>query len=269
MTAYRIPTVAAALLVLTIAAGCLGGADSPAVPTEMSATGGGGGDGTGDADGLSLTDPEAALRDAGSFTATWQYVGTDANDRRSEVEFSYQADLDEGRTLISSTTRGATQVAGWEMHSTDEVTYARFNSGGNVFYQVVEQERDVVSEAVSYGLVYGSGADASLNYGGTETFDGVTVERYEITEADSGLWAAGAAAADQSAGGVAVTDFRYVVLVDGDGLARYESWSYTGETDDGQTLTAEWEYTLTGVGSTAVEDPDWLAEAKAQVTATG
>ena len=53
------------------------------------------------------------------------------------------------------------------------------------------------------------------------------------------------------------------MLVDADGLPRYESWSFEGETDDGETITGEWEYTLTKVGSTTVDDPEWLAAAQA------
>lgn len=221
-------------------------------------------------DNLALADPEAALRDAGSFTATWQYGGTDTDGKRNEVGFTYYADLNDGRTHTISTTGGDAQAGGWETYSTDKVTYARISSGESEIYQVVEQERDVVSEAVSYGLVYGNRANDGLHYKGTETFDGVTVKRYEITETDSRLWAAGVAAGgDQSTGGITVTEFRYIVLIDGDGLARHESWSYTGETSDGNTVTAEWEYTLTKIGSTVVEDPDWLSEAEAQAPATG
>jgi hypothetical protein len=97
---------------------------------------------------------------------------------------------------------------------------------------------------------------------GSEQFDGVTVTRYELTEANSQVIQAGSRT-DGSAGVAEITDFHYVVLVDENGLSRYESWSYTGRTGEGETVSGEWEYSLTKVGGTTVADPDWLADARA------
>ena len=265
-------------------AGCVGGgggsptaADAPGSEGGTSegggsdaADGGDGGSGGGDDsaradDGLDLTDPEAALRDAGSFTATWRYAGTDERGQRGEIGFTYYADLDAGQTHIVYTTNGGAEAAGWEVYSTDAATYTRFGSGENAFYQAVEEERDVVGEAVSHAGVYRYGDAEGMHYAGTETYDGVAVKRYELTDADSMWWAAGAAMQGADAE-VTVTDFEYVALIDEDGLARFESWSYAGETEDGEAVSAEWTYTVSAVGSTTVEEPDWLAEAAANAT---
>jgi hypothetical protein len=122
----------------------------------------------------------------------------------------------------------------------------------------------VVGTIITLSQARAYGADEDLAFGGTETFDGVTVERYEPSRASPQLVQAGSAAgAGVGSGNVGVTDFQYVVLVDADGLPRFESWSFTGETTDGQRSTGEWECSLTGVGSTTVADPDWLADAEA------
>ncbi|MFC7172548.1 hypothetical protein ACFQL0_02530 [Haloplanus litoreus] len=93
----------------------------------------------------------------------------------------------------------------------------------------------------------------------------MSVTRFELSEASSPLIRAGSVSTAGSSGVVEITDFRYVVLVDANGLSRYESWSFTGRTTEGETVSGEWEYTLTGVGSTTVEDPEWLAAAREAV----
>lgn len=291
MSRSRLLTAVVVVLVLT--AGCLGSGDGSAASAGDGGSDGGSGDGaasdggagggtdgatgdgtdgaTGDgtdggADGLSLSDSEAALRDAGSFTAAWRYAGTDENGQRGEISFAYAADLNAGRTHIAYSTSDGAQAAGWEVYSTDEVTYTRYGSGDNAFYQTTEEQRNVVDEALSHAGIYGYGNEDELSYEGTETFDGVTVERYVLTESDSIWW--GSAAPQHSSDEFTVTDFEYVVLIDVDGLARFESWSFSGETADGSTVTGEWNYSITKLGSTTVTEPDWLAAAEAQAQAT-
>lgn len=95
----------------------------------------------------------------------------------------------------------------------------------------------------------------------------MTVTRYERTEASSQLLRAGSAAAGDASGPAGITDFRYVVLVDEDGLSRHEPWSFAGRSADGEAVSGEWEHSLTRVGSTTVDDPDWLAAARATTDA--
>jgi hypothetical protein len=96
---------------------------------------------------------------------------------------------------------------------------------------------------------------------GTERFDGVTVDRYEYT--DRTLWRQYGATTFGTEENVTVTEFTVFVLVDEEGLARSTGWTLVGETDAGETVTGDWRFDLTGVGSTTVADPDWLDEARA------
>jgi hypothetical protein len=215
------------------------------------------------------------LRDAGSFTATWTYRGSDRDGTRGEVSYIYYADLDGDRAHVLFSTTGGDEgtTAGWERFSTAGRTYSRYGSGTGAFYQVQEEaEFDVVGDTVSRAGVYAYDDTSGLAFRGTERYDGVTVGRYELTDARSVFWVADAAVRAADIGvddGIEIQEFEYVVLIDDDGLSRYESWSYTGTTPDGETIDAAWEYSLTGVGSTSFEDPAWVAAAEAQGRQTG
>jgi hypothetical protein len=252
---HPLATLFVALLTLT--AGCLGGLGAD-LPT---------GDDAPPTDGATLSDPERVLYDAGSFTASWRYAGTDGDGVRSEIRYDYRADLAGNRSHVAYATRVDDEdtPGAWEAYSTGGRTYTRYDAGGEPFYQVAEGGADVVEDALSRAGAYGAGDLSDMRRVGTETFDGVAVTRYEVTDADDwfvGGTVAGLVQADR------VTDFRYVVLVDEDGLARSESWSFTGATEDGQTVTGEWEYSITRVGATDFADPDWLADAEAAATPT-
>ena len=282
MFTNRLLVVTMALLMLT--AGCLGGgavdagdagdaddADDAGDGASAGGSGDSGGAADSGADGdagvedLELSDAEAALRDAGSFTSTWTYSGTDVDGTDGAVSYTYYADLDGDRAhVLFSTTQGEQTETGWETFSTDDRMYMRYGSDEGAFYQVQDDELDVVGDAVSHAGIYTHGDMSGFDRLGTEQYDSVAVTRYELTEAQSAFWTAGAAAGAGSNDEVRITDFEYVVLIDGDGLSRYESWSYTGTTSDGEAISAQWEYSLTDVGSTSFEDPEWLTEAQAQ-----
>jgi hypothetical protein len=279
-------------LVLTIAllmvtAGCVGGGGGGSGEAAADASGGtaggsqsGDSDGAGDSDGsadsagnvgsddLELADTEAALREAGSFTVVWTYSGVDQSGSETDVNREFYADLETGRTLtvISSMRDGQSDSGTMQQFFADGVTHVRSGSEESPTYFSYEQEStDVVATAIAFSQARAYGSDENVMFEGTETFDSVTVQRYELTRADSQLIQAGSAAGVAAgSGNVEITDFRYVVLVDEDGLSRFESWSFSGETTDGQTVRGEWEYSLTKVGSTTVDDPEWLAEAEAQ-----
>jgi hypothetical protein len=253
-----------AVSLLVALAGCGGdGGSTPAAGDGGSTSAGDGG--TGSTDGSStdaalVGDLESTLRAAGSFTAELVYAGTLPDGQTTQLRYSYLADLEDGRFLIRS---DAGEGTGFEQFTNADGTYARFGSGDSAFYQAVAQDRDVVAEAAAFGLVYDRGIGSGLRSIGTETFDGVDVTRYELTEVDRSIVNAGfASAGAQGTDEFTVEDFEYVVLVDGDGLARLESWTYAG-TQSGQSVSYSWEYTLTGIGQTTVDDPDWLDEAVA------
>jgi hypothetical protein len=279
MLASKLPVVAVALLL--VLAGCTGGGGgdggaAPATDTEAPAdpgSGGGSGGSSGaddddrgaDEGALSLTDPEVALEEAGSFTSTWRYSGMDVDGVEGAVSYTYRADLDAERAYVSVTSEqdGETVEGGFATFTTDGVVYTRFGGGDESFYQARPQEsQDLVAESLARTAIYGTDIEGLANRG-AETYEGVRVTRYELTQTDSSLWAT-AATAGTDPGDLDEFEVDYVVLVDGDGLVRYESWSFTGTTNDGQDVNGMWEYSLTAVGSTTVEDPDWLDDAKAQ-----
>jgi len=258
-------TLLLAVTVLVILAGCAGGAESDPPAAGPDSVDGDATDIPESNDGnLDVVDVETALRDSGSFTASWRYTGVDRSGVETDVARELRADLNAGRsyTLISATSDGEADGSS-EQFVADGVTYLRSDSGESVTYASYEGSDDVVgtATALSQARTYDSTDD--LTFRGTETFDGVAVDRYELSTADTALIRAGSAAAPAD---LEITDFRYVVLVDADGLPRHESWSFSGRADDGTVVSGEWEYSLTGLGSTAVDDPDWLAAAVAAST---
>lgn len=278
--------VVVALALLLVSAGCLGGGggDDAAVSGGDGASSSGGSDGgqsddsgdgassSGDSgadDGeLELTDAEQALRDAGSFTVVWTYSGVDERGVETDVTQEFYVNLDEERSLttISSTQNGQSDGGSMQQFFVDGVTYVRSGPADSPTYFSYEQQTsDPLATAIAFSQARAYGANDDLSFEGSETYDGVSVERYELSEASSQLVQAGSAAGAGSpgAGDMRITDFHYTVLVDEDGLSRYESWSFEGETEDGQTISGQWEYSLTDVGSTTVDDPEWFAEAQA------
>jgi hypothetical protein len=200
---------------------------------------------------------------------TWRYVGVDASGVETAVTREFYADLRAERsyTLTSSMQDGEEDSGSSEQFVVDGVTYLRTGSGDEATYVSYEGTTDVVATALALSQARAYGASDDVAFRGTETFDGVAVDRYELSEANEALILAGSAAANtDTSQDVQLTEFSYVVLVDEDGISRYESWSFAGQTSDGDTVSGEWEYSLTGVGSTTVDDPDWLAEAQAQAT---
>jgi hypothetical protein len=266
-----------AMVIVLLSAGCLGGGGDSA-PVDGAADGQSGGSGNagsdasdgndGGSDDLELTDPERVLRDAGSFTVVWTYSGVDERGTETEVRREFYADLDAERslTVTSSVVDGESDAGSMQQFFADGVTYTRSGPDDSPMYFSYEQESaDVVATAIALSQARAYGADDELSFEGRETFDGVSVERYELSRADAQLIQAGSAAgaAAGAGAGAEITDFRYAVLVDADGLSRFESWSFTGRTSDGETVSGEWEYSITKVGSTTVDDPDWLADAQA------
>lgn len=268
MSSRRIVLLAVAVLVLL--AGCTDGT-GPAAPSG--GTGGSGGDaGAGDGasggggdggstDGFTAADREQALRDAGSYTTTWGYSGTGPDGERGGLSVTQAVDLENQRALTS---HNATTGEAWQQFYAGETTYYRYQSGDEDIYTVSPGEIDLLTTSLtSRGLYDATGGDGLVDQG-QETYDGVPVTRYELADSASLPWtaavAAGAGGADPDS--LRAVDWTYTLLVDGDGLIRYESWGWTGTTNDDRTVSYVYEYSITGVGTTTVEDPEWLAAAE-------
>ena len=279
MNSSTVLTVLAALLV--VLAGCGGGAVSDGGDGSASSDGSSGSDGSSSGDGdasssdggggdgaagdeereLSVTDSEQALRDAGSFTATWQFSMVDANGTETSMSSTYTVDLDGERSRESFSIDGEAEAVEFETFYADGMAYTKLGDDEQAFYQVRPDDTDLVENALARGITgYEEFDDARFD--GTETFDGTEVSRYVYS--DPTVWRQYQTGSFGTEENVTITDFTVVVLVDSDGFARSTGWTVTGETVDGETVSADWRYTVTDVGSTSVEDPDWLEEARAQ-----
>jgi hypothetical protein len=277
MLTSRFLVVTVALLLFS--AGCLGGGGVPDAGGADGASDGAdadtqsgdadtnAGDGQSGADDLELSDAEQALRDAGSFTATWTYRGVDERGVEAEVRYEFYVDTvgERSLTVLSSARDGQPDGGSMQQFVADGTTYVQSGPADAPTYFSSEQPMsDPLATAVGFSQARVYESDDDLSFAGTETFDGVPVDRYELSEVDSQLVQAGSAAGVATGSGEArITDFHYTVLVDADGIARYESWSFEGETTDGEVISGQWEYSLTKVGSTTVDDPEWLAAAQA------
>lgn len=219
---------------------------------------------TGGTDTLDVTDRERVLREAGSFTATWNYRGTDGSGETGRAGATYAVDLSGERSLETVYVGGYDNTT-MAMFTTGDTTYTQLASDTSeeAFYMVeTDAETTVVEDALDYGGLYETGDRDDLRFVGTETFDGVTVSRYETSGDESFWWTGGATGTDPDE--LDSLEFEYVLLVDADGLARHEAWTVVGTTNAGERVEHRWQYELTGVGSTTVEDPDWLPDAKTQ-----
>ncbi|WP_224448631.1 DUF7537 family lipoprotein [Haloprofundus salilacus] len=99
--------------------------------------------------------------------------------------------------------------------------------------------------------------DATYEREGVETFQGVPVMRYEATGVD--------ALADSWAGGENASswyeEFSATLLLDEDGVIRHYEYEFVWV--DYHTRRITHSYTLSDVGSTDVEKPEWAANATA------
>ena len=99
--------------------------------------------------------------------------------------------------------------------------------------------------------------DATFQREGVETFQGVPVMRYEATGVDalSDSWAGGENASSW------YEEFSATLLLDEDGVIRHYEYEFVWT--DYHTRRISHSYTLSDVGSTDVEKPDWVANATA------
>lgn len=254
------------VVVAVVIAGC-SGSDAPAGGGAAPATTAGGvGDGQSDQSGASgagdgataAGDPAAVLESAGSFTATWRYTLREGAATTQTQEFVVAVDRVANRSFERSLTTDGTDTIAYERYSADGKSYLKYGEGDEAFYTSGPQDTTFLADPLTDA---DPGDLSDFQFVGTEQFDGVTVSRYEF--ADPVLWRSYAAGTMGGTENVTVTDFRLVVLVDGDGLARSTSWEVTGEGADGTPITSGWAYEITKVGTTEVETPDWLDAATA------
>lgn len=101
--------------------------------------------------------------------------------------------------------------------------------------------------------------DATFQREGVETFQAVPVMRYETTD-DAALpdwWAGGENASSR------YEEFSATILIDEDGVIRHYQYEIIFPVFDYRPRRIAVAYTLSDVGSTDVEKPDWMANATA------
>ena len=270
----RLSTVLVVLLVAL--AGCSGGPTTDSADGDPTETAAGTATGTPSVDSntadtgdppttsdLSLTDPDTRLRGAGNFATERSYTVTEVDGATSSLTQSYRVDLEANRSLQRLETTGSDGSFDIETFVADGTSYSRYGDGDDVQYVSSDRQVGVFESATGYAAGFSTDLESDASFVGTETYDGVAVSRYEYD--NTAQW--------QAYGGslfgsddVSATDFTVAVLVDSDGIARLTTWTLSGEADDGSVVSAEWRYSVTGIGSTTVEDPDWLADAQAQTS---
>jgi len=273
MQTIRISTVLVVLTVLL--AGCSGGGVTDGAPstdstetdaddteanaddteTDASATG---------SDDLSLSAADENLRAAGSFTTQWSYTVQDVDGSTIRFNNTYEVDLDAERSREVYATSGPEAATDYEIFVADGASYTRYGSGADAFYQTSDQAPSVFDSATGRAAGFYNYLEEDAEFVGTETYDGVTVSRYDYSDADAWQTYNQGATSTMFGGDeeVTITDFSISVLVDGNGVARLTTWTLTGETADGDPASVEWSYSITDIGSTSVEDPAWLDEAQ-------
>ena len=247
--------IVAPVIVVTfvILAGCVGGSSDLTSQSPTDADDGSDGDVT------LVENRTAALMAAGSYTAVWQMSFLNASEGESWLTYTNAVNFDDERsTFDMRTASDGVESTAYESFQGDGVSYTRYGTGEDATYSVRDAPFTPTNTLFPVESYVSSGGLSEFSAAGTETYDGVTVTRYERTDRPAWIGQQGSDAE------ITWTEFSYVVLVDADGLVRYESWGAEGvDADDGEHGMA-FSYALTGVGSTAVDDPDWLGAADAQ-----
>ena len=200
----------------------------------------------------------AALRDTGGYTAIWKMEFKKEGETVGATTYMHAVDYENERSSFSMLMASEGEVStDYESFHADGVTYARYGTGEDATYQVADAAFAPENTLFSVESHITDADDlAGFATVGTETYDGVTVTRYERT--DRPVWIA----AQSPDSNFTWTKFTYTVLVDENGLVRSDSWGGEGVTDDGVTQTMEFSYSLTDVGSISIEEPDWVATAR-------
>lgn len=253
-------TVLVSLLV--VLAGCSGGSGGdPADGTMTGAVAGGDGTTAGGESDVSLVENRtAALMDAGSYTSLWEMEYAEDGAVVGKTSYTHAVDYENERSAFGMVMANDGEVSNdYGTYHADGTTYARYGTSDEATYQTTTGPFAPENTLFSVQSYVADADDLSeFDAVGTETYDGVTVTRYERT--DRPTWVS----AQNTEDDFTWEEFTYTVLVDEDGLVRLESWSGEGVTTDGVTRTITFTYSLTAVGSTTVAEPDWVDAAREQ-----
>ncbi len=264
------------VVAMLIIAGCsgtptdVGESDSLNPTTDTDPSGNDGdldGDGTNGAepdgdDASVFSDPERALLDAGTFTSTWIQHVTDG-DVVVTSEMTHIVDLESETSLVSTVNSDGTGDLIWDYYFVDGMEYMRMQTppaGSAPTYLARQADFEGDSLVYDHGFAYHESALSDWSETGMTTYDGVSVREYVYTGTE--FWAGSTGGSTDT--GFDVSDIEFRMLVDNDGIARYQSFSIDGVDEDGTLQTVEWEYVISDIGTTVIEDPAWFADAVAQ-----
>lgn len=261
-------TATVALLVAT--AGCSGlvGDDGTGNGNGDTGANGSGYDVNGsNLDGQTLTDTTAEVVESeGSFTVETSAsfsMSQNGQEQSSASESSLRVNLDDDRGIRNQTqsvdTAGGTQQQISVVYTDGNTSYRKQTAQGNTTYDKQE------GEPQSFGGVQPvNTSDFTQNYtgivdgfswetNGSSEVDGVAVTEYSLTGiADKQVLGADESTTIENASGT--------LYIDSEGVVRQAEISYTFATEQGST-SIDATTTLSDVGSTTVEEPDWLSEA--------
>ena len=246
------------IVIVLLTAGCLGGgaaagpADSDTSDDSMSPAESN--------QGLSVADDTVSmLQQAGSYSASWELRATQGTDQASVTKNSVMIDYTNERSFIRFEGESSGQsTGGMEAFHADGVTFRKVGDAEKPSFMAIDESFNPTLHSTIRPMITSASDLEGFDFTGTRTMDGVAVKRYVLTERAPWLMAQ-----SQLSEGFQLTDMEYEVMIDGDGLVRYERWHVEG-TEEGVDKTVTMEYSLTGVGFTTVEDPEWMEMAKAQ-----
>ncbi|NHN46849.1 hypothetical protein G9464_04465 [Halostella sp. JP-L12] len=210
-----------------------------------------------DLDGETVaSDHVDAIDAAGSYTFDVAFEAADGESSLS-IDAHLEADMESGDAYsVQESNIFGNQTT--YKYTSGNTSYEKTVRGGdeeNAEYASSEQGSvQPVNTTPSFQASLVDGVEWSQE--GTEKLDGVGVTRYESTGVANVTALVGAGTDAEN-----VTNVSATMLVDADGVVRQYDLTYTVEEGDSDT-TVTYEVETSNVGSTEVEEPDWLSEAE-------
>ncbi len=211
-------------------------------------------------DGSGVIDAHtAALDDAETFTYRQNATARQLGNRSGIINYknvTAQTNLAEGS--LRSEQELAFQPSRAAYVDGQGNAYIRQSAGDNASYQRFDGDEADTTTYRDPGI---AGYLDGLNFSdaGTETVDGVTVDRYEVTDPSQ----VNASAHDpEILTAEGIETISVTVAVDRDGVVRSFEYHVTGENANGDPLGYHLSLQYSDVGSTTVSEPAWLSEAR-------
>lgn len=201
------------------------------------------------------TNHEEALSAAGSFTAETDVSIVEGSSGESVTVVATSAvDLERGTMLVDGTVGGTASQTTYV--GPDGTAYQRLETGsGEVQYQQLPDAPDATGyfQLPVATLV----EEANFTYAGRDRVAGTSVAVYEVTDLESLVAPVQASEVPDAS----VNAFEVRMAISDDGLIRQFDYRVEAEIDD-TTRTVAMSIVFRDVGTTTVEPPDWLDEAR-------